>query len=58
MSEQKNYLRKEFIKHSLGHVGSCIDEFKIELVLIAGREYWHIYLHHNNYNIEQVCNSL
>ena len=46
MSEQKNYLRKEFIKHLLGHRGSIIDEFKIELVLIAERILAHLPTQH------------
>ena len=33
MSEQKNDLGAEFIKHLLGHVGSHTDVFEIELIV-------------------------
>ena len=42
MSEQKNDLCKEFIKHLLGHGGSYTDLFEIELVHITERIMAHL----------------
>ena len=42
MNEQKNDLCKEFIKHLLGHGGSYIDLFEIELVHITEKIMVHL----------------
>ena len=42
MSEQKNDLRKEFLKHLLKNRGSYTDVFKIQLVHIAERILVHL----------------
>ena len=53
MNEQKNDLRKEFIKHLLGHRGSYTDFFEIELVHITERIMAHL-----PWPIKWVCNYM
>ena len=51
ISEQKNDLCKEFVTYLLGHGGSYVDVFEIELVHIGERIMAHLSPPHQLYHV-------